>query len=75
MAETVKAIGDLLATQGGWGLAALFGYVIWKLYDGKCKEQEKQHTEFVSLLRETQDALTSIGIIIQKCQKEDETND
>ena len=86
MSEFVTEISALLSQHGGWGLAAVFAYVIFKIY-GKMEADrvkfveslsaqqisfneamEVRHNEFITLLKETQDTLGSVGVIIQKCQ-------
>lgn len=41
VAETAASLGDVMATKGGWGLAALFAVVIWQLWRQNNSKDER----------------------------------
>ena len=65
MDATIKAISDALSANGGWGLAALFAWVIAKLY-GKMEGMRLEHN---AVLRETVDMLATVQKTMDSCKK------
>ena len=68
MKEFVDSFSDMLSAHGGWGLAAVMAFVLRWLFLRNDDERKARHQEFVTLLKETQDMLGSVAVLIQKCQ-------
>lgn len=65
MGSFAKDFGDLLSAHGGWGLAAVFAYVIRALWN----QIEAMRTEHNDILKETTDMLSAVQITLMECHK------
>jgi hypothetical protein len=58
-----------LLQSGGWGIAAICIYSIYVKDKQITKLREDTHEEFVALLRENIDLMSSIKDLMSKCSK------
>ena len=67
--EFVKEIVDLLSTAGGWGVAALAIYGLYKKDQQLNDMAKERHEEFVACLREAISVMTTVKDTILKCHE------
>jgi len=64
--DVAKQLTELLQVGGGYGLAAVFGVVIWRLY-GKIEAlNEELRTAMTSSVKELTTAMTSSNTVLDR---------
>jgi len=73
--EFAQSISELLSQQGGWGLAGVMFFICRWIFNKREDDRaahdeamEARHLEFTTLLREAQDAMSSVVAVLNKCQ-------
>ena len=64
----LKQLIDLLS-NGGWGVACIAVWALFKLHKQMMTMQEERHKEFVACLKEATTVMASVVEAIRKCER------
>lgn len=69
----LNAIAEFLQTNGGWGVASIAIYALWQKDKQFGVKMDERHEEFLALLRETSDMLSSVRHVLAGCKHNTES--